>query len=49
VLFEDDALIAIDKPAGVPTQPIDPGETGTVANALVSRWPALASVGDGPT
>ena len=35
VLFEDDALIAIDKPAGVPTQPIDPGETGTVANALL--------------
>lgn len=48
VLFEDDALIAIDKPAGVPTQPIDPGETGTVANALVARWPALASVGADP-
>lgn len=48
VLFEDEALIAVDKPAGVPTQPIDPGETGTVANALVSKWPPLASVGDDP-
>ncbi len=48
VLFEDEALIAIDKPAGVPTQPIAPGETGTIANALVARWPELASVGDDP-
>jgi 23S rRNA pseudouridine1911/1915/1917 synthase len=48
VLFEDDALIAVDKPAGVPTQPLEPGETGTVANALVARWPALASVGADP-
>lgn len=48
VLHEDDALIAIDKPAGMPSQPIDPGESGTVANALVARWPELASVGDDP-
>jgi hypothetical protein len=48
VLFEDDALVAIDKPAGVPSQPIEPGETGTVANALVARWPALGAVGDDP-
>jgi 23S rRNA pseudouridine1911/1915/1917 synthase len=48
VLFEDDALIAVDKPAGVPSQPLEPGETGTVANALVARWPALSAVGDDP-
>lgn len=48
VLYEDDALLAVDKPAGVPTQPIDPGETGTVANALVARLPPLAQVGDDP-
>lgn len=48
VLFEDEALIAIDKVAGMPSQPIEPGELGTVANALVSRWPALAQVGDDP-
>jgi 23S rRNA pseudouridine1911/1915/1917 synthase len=48
VLFEDEALIAIDKPAGVPSQPLQPNETGTVANALVARWPELAGVGDDP-
>ncbi|MBL8917844.1 MAG: RluA family pseudouridine synthase [Myxococcaceae bacterium] len=48
ILYEDDALLAVDKPAGVPTQPIDPGETGTVANALVARQPELAAVGDDP-
>lgn len=48
ILFEDEALIAIDKPAGVPTQPIAPGETGTVANALVAKFPELANVGDDP-
>lgn len=48
VLFEDDALLVVDKPAGVPSQPIDPGETGTVANALVSKWPELSGVGDDP-
>ncbi|MCU0700015.1 MAG: RluA family pseudouridine synthase [Myxococcaceae bacterium] len=48
VLYEDDALVAVDKPAGVPSQPIDPGETGTVANALVARFPALGAVGADP-
>jgi 23S rRNA pseudouridine1911/1915/1917 synthase len=48
VVYEDDALVAVDKPAGMPSQPLQPGETGTVANALVARWPALAQVGDDP-
>ncbi|MDX2009715.1 MAG: RluA family pseudouridine synthase [Myxococcaceae bacterium] len=48
VLYEDDALVAVDKPAGVPSQPIEPGETGTVANALVARFPALSDVGADP-
>lgn len=48
ILFEDEALLAIDKPAGVPTQPIEPGETGTIANALVAKQPDLAQVGDDP-
>jgi len=48
VLFEDEALIAVDKPAGIPTQPLVPGETGTVANALIAKWPDLVSVGDDP-
>lgn len=48
VLHEDDALVFVDKPAGVPSQPLQPGETGTVANFLVARYPQMASVGDDP-
>ncbi len=45
VLHEDPALLFLDKPAGVPSHPLKPGEQGTVANALVARYPecALAS------
>ncbi len=48
VLWEDDALLFVDKPSGVPSQPLAPGERGTVANALVARYPALGDVGDDP-
>jgi 23S rRNA pseudouridine1911/1915/1917 synthase len=45
ILHVDDALVAIDKPAGWPSHPLAPGELGTAANALVARFPecALAS------
>ena len=39
VLHEDAALVFVDKPAGVPSHPLRPGETGTVANALIARFP----------
>lgn len=45
VLHEDDALVFVDKPAGVPSQPLKPGETGTVANALLAKYPEMAGVG----
>ncbi len=45
VLHEDASLVAVDKPAGVPTHPLRPGETGTLAGALVARWPEMARVG----
>jgi 23S rRNA pseudouridine1911/1915/1917 synthase len=48
VLFEDEALVFVDKPARVPSHPLQPGETGTVANALAARYPELATVGDDP-
>ncbi|MBK8479711.1 MAG: RluA family pseudouridine synthase [Proteobacteria bacterium] len=37
--------IVIDKPPGMPSHPLRPGETGTVANALVARFPECALVG----
>ncbi len=45
VLYEDDWLLAVDKPAGVPSHSLRPGETGTMASALVARYPELLGVG----
>jgi 23S rRNA pseudouridine1911/1915/1917 synthase len=42
VLHEDAALVAIAKPAGVPSHPLAPGQRGTAANAIVARWPECA-------
>ena len=37
------ALVALDKPAGWPTHPLRRGETGTLASALVARFPECAT------
>lgn len=46
VLHEDAALVFVDKPAGRPSHPLQPGETGTVANALVARHPECAEASE---
>jgi len=43
VLFEDEALLILDKPSGLSCHPLRTDETNTVANALVARYPAQAS------
>ncbi|HEY4240280.1 MAG TPA: RluA family pseudouridine synthase [Kofleriaceae bacterium] len=48
ILLERADLVAICKPAGVPTQPLRAGETGTIANALAARFPECATIGDDP-
>jgi 23S rRNA pseudouridine1911/1915/1917 synthase len=48
VLLERDDLVVVDKPAGQPTAPLDPGERGTLANALVARYPEMAALGFSP-
>jgi 23S rRNA pseudouridine1911/1915/1917 synthase len=48
VLHADDALVALSKPAGIPTHPLRRGERGTLANALVARFPECAGVADDP-
>ena len=45
VLHEDAHLVVVDKDAGVPCHPLRPDELGTVANALVARYPEMAGVG----
>ncbi|MBX5482134.1 MAG: RluA family pseudouridine synthase [Myxococcaceae bacterium] len=48
VLHADDALVFVDKPAGAPSHPLVPGERGTVANALVARFPECAEASADP-
>lgn len=48
VVFEDPHLLVVNKPAGMPCQPLRPGEPGTLASAALARYPELARVGDDP-
>src|SRR4029078_2954941 len=43
VLFCDAQLVAVNKPAGIPSHPLRTGEKGTLANALVARFPHWAA------
>lgn len=47
-LFEDDALLAFDKPVAMPVQPLSCRETGTLANAVATRYPECRPLGDRP-
>jgi 23S rRNA pseudouridine1911/1915/1917 synthase len=46
VLYEDDDLIAINKPAGMVVHPSYGHDSGTLVNAVLHRWPELRQVGD---
>lgn len=48
VLVERPELVAVAKPAGVPSQPLRAGERGTIANGLAARWPECAALGTDP-
>lgn len=48
VIFEDDELLVINKPAGIHTHPLSTDETGTLANGLINLYPDLAWVGFSP-
>ncbi|MGD8316262.1 MAG: RluA family pseudouridine synthase [Myxococcales bacterium] len=45
VLLETEDFVVVDKPAGVPSHPLREGERGTVAGALVARYPEMRDVG----
>ena len=47
-LFEDDAVLAFDKPPAQPVQPLTCHETGTLMNGVVARWPDVREIGDQP-
>ena len=44
VAYETATVIVVDKPSGQPTAPIRPGETGTLVNAILGRYPELVPV-----
>lgn len=48
VIFEDDHIAVIDKPAGMVVHPGHGNETGTLVNGLLARWPQIAQVGPAP-
>jgi 23S rRNA pseudouridine1911/1915/1917 synthase len=46
IIYEDDDLLVVDKPAGLTVHPA-PGHTAhTLLNAILARFPHLASLGD---
>jgi 23S rRNA pseudouridine1911/1915/1917 synthase len=48
VLFEDEHLVAVAKPPGIPSCPLRAGERGTLANALAARYPECVAAGADP-
>ena len=48
VVYLDDDLVGVSKPAGQDCHPIDFDEPGTLAAALVARFPETAALGDDP-
>ncbi len=46
VLYEDDDLAAINKPAGMVVHPALGHTAGTLVNAVMGRWPQTAHVGE---
>lgn len=45
VVYEDDCLLVVDKPAGLPLEPGARGVTDCVAARLTARYPEIAHVG----
>ncbi len=48
VIYEDPAFVVVSKPSGAPTHPLAPGEEGTLANALIARYPECVGASRDP-
>lgn len=46
VLYEDEGVVVVDKPAGVPSHPLVPGEGGTLVDLLAATHPEIAGASD---
>jgi 23S rRNA pseudouridine1911/1915/1917 synthase len=45
IIYEDEHLVAIDKPPGIVVHPAPGNPDGTLANGLVHRFPEMAQIG----
>jgi 23S rRNA pseudouridine1911/1915/1917 synthase len=45
IVRETDRYVLVEKPAGVPSHPLEEDELGTMAGALVARYPEMHGVG----
>lgn len=45
VVLERDDVVVVRKPSGQPTAPVRAGETGTLVNALLARYPEMQGFG----
>jgi 23S rRNA pseudouridine1911/1915/1917 synthase len=48
VIHEDASVIVVNKPGGMPCHPLNADERDTVMNAVVARFPEIATVGEKP-
>lgn len=46
VVYEDDAIIVIDKPAGLVVHPGAGNRSGTLVNGLLARYPEIEGIGE---
>jgi 23S rRNA pseudouridine1911/1915/1917 synthase len=46
IRFEDQAILIVEKPGLMPTHPLSPFETGTLANILVTHFPQVIEIGN---
>ncbi len=46
VVYEDDAIVIVDKPAGLVVHPGAGNPDGTLVNGLLARYPEIAGVGE---
>lgn len=48
VLYEDEAIVVLDKPAGRPGHALRPSDRGTIANFLAARYPETRDASNRP-
>ncbi len=48
VLYEDESMVAINKPPAMPTHPLEAGELGTAANLVAQAYPECATASEDP-